>query len=319
MAGGASPVLVTGAGGPAGVSVIRALASRAQAVLAVDADPLAAGLRLAPAAAVLPRFADPGYVEALCAAALDAGASAIVSTIAEEIPLLAERSDMLRAAGLAHWLPDPCAVAACLDKWRFAQVAAGAGVPVPATALGRADGVAGPWIVKPRFGRGSRDVERAERPEELGVALGRVPEALVQTRLQGREFTLDALVDTHGELAGAVPRWRLQTRGGISTRGETFCDGEVVEGARRLLRALGLSGPANVQGFVAEDGSISFVEVNPRFSGGLPLSLAAGADLVGEYLRGVRGLEVRPERLRFRPGVVMIRHFQEVFEDRGAK
>jgi carbamoyl-phosphate synthase large subunit len=54
--------------------------------------------------------------------------------------------------------------------------------------------------------------------------------------------------------------------------------------------------------------------VNPRFSGGLPLSLAAGADLVGEFVRAARGLPVRPERCSFRPGVVMLRYFEDVFE-----
>jgi carbamoyl-phosphate synthase large subunit len=55
-------------------------------------------------------------------------------------------------------------------------------------------------------------------------------------------------------------------------------------------------------------------EVNPRFSGGLPLTLAAGADVVEEYLRGVMGLPLRPERLVARPGVKMMRYFCEVFE-----
>jgi carbamoyl-phosphate synthase large subunit len=54
-------------------------------------------------------------------------------------------------------------------------------------------------------------------------------------------------------------------------------------------------------------------EVNPRFSGGLPLSLHAGADLVEEYLRGILGLPMRPARLVARPGVTMMRHYSEVF------
>ena len=73
-------------------------------------------------------------------------------------------------------------------------------------------------------------------------------------------------------------------------------------------------GPANVQGFVTDDGAVVIHEVNPRFSGGLPLSLAAGADLVEEYLRAIMGASVRPERLVGRPGVLMLRHFCEVFE-----
>jgi carbamoyl-phosphate synthase large subunit len=113
---------------------------------------------------------------------------------------------------------------------------------------------------------------------------------------------------------GIVPRWRSETRGGISTKGETFADDAVAEGSAGLLDALDLVGPANVQGFVADDGRVTFIEVNPRFSGGLPLALAAGSDLVGEYLRGVLGEPLRPDRLTFRPGVTMLRYFEEVFE-----
>ena len=80
------------------------------------------------------------------------------------------------------------------------------------------------------------------------------------------------------------------------------------------MAALDLEGPLNVQGFISRDRKITFVEINPRFSGGLPLSLAAGADLVGEYIRGILDEPVRADRLAFRPGVTMIRHFEEVFE-----
>jgi hypothetical protein len=45
----------------------------------------------------------------------------------------------------------------------------------------------------------------------------------------------------------------------------------------------------------------------------LALSLAAGADLVGEYLRGVLGMPIRPERLAFKPDITMVRHFQEIY------
>src|SRR5205085_4129928 len=108
------------------------------------------------------------------------------------------------------------------------------------------------------------------------------------------------------------PRWRLETKAGISTKGRTFEDDAVCAGVGRLLSAVGLQGPANVQGFVGDDGQVTFMEVNPRFSGGLPLSLAAGADLVGEYVRGILGQPVRRDRLAFRAGVTMLRHFEEI-------
>jgi carbamoyl-phosphate synthase large subunit len=171
-----------------------------------------------------------------------------------------------------------------------------------------------PWIVKPRFGRGSRSVYEADHHPELEWLLRRVEDPIVQTRLTGREFTVDALVDRSGELVAAVPRWRLETKAGISTKGETFVDDRVTAGVAHVLRTVALVGPANVQGFVSDGGEVSFVEVNPRFSGGLPLSLAAGAELVGQYLRAILGEPIERDRLSYRPGVRMIRHFEEIFE-----
>jgi carbamoyl-phosphate synthase large subunit len=306
-------VLVTGGGGPAGVAVVRALVPVTR-VVAADADPSAVGMRLAHGSGVVPLGNDPGFVPALCEVALNSDAKALVCTVAEEMVAVRQGYQLLEEAGVATWLPSSEAVMICLDKWKFAQRCLAAGIAAPSTALGTAHGVPGPWVVKPRFGRGSRDVHVVETPDELRWALGRVTEPLVQTRLEGREFTVDALVDRDGTLAGALPRWRLETKAGISTKGRTFSHDALVVEVGRLLSAVKIDGPVNVQGFLGSDGDITFTEVNPRFSGGLPLSLAAGADFVGEYLRGLLGLPVRPSRLRGRPGVTMTRYFAEVFE-----
>jgi carbamoyl-phosphate synthase large subunit len=169
-------------------------------------------------------------------------------------------------------------------------------------------------VVKPQFGRGSRDVFLCATERELDDALGRCTDPIVQTQVMGREFTCDVLMDPSGALAGGVARWRVETKAGISTKGETFDNADVLHLSGQVLKAVGLTGPANVQGFVCGDGTVVIHEVNPRFSGGLPLSLAAGADLVEEYLRAVMGAPVRPERLVGRPGVKMLRYFSEVFE-----
>jgi carbamoyl-phosphate synthase large subunit len=306
-------VLVTGAGGPAGVAVVRAL-TEVTRVVAADADPSAVGLRLAHGSGVVPLASDAGFVPALCELARSADARALVCTVAEEMVAVQRERELLDEAGVATWLPGAEAVTTCLDKWCFAQRCLDAGIAAPPTALGTARGVPGPWIVKPRFGRGSRDVHTADTADELRWALTRVAQPLVQTRLDGMEFTVDALVARDGALAAAVPRWRLETKAGISTKGRTFANDALVAEVGRLLRAVELDGPANVQGFLTANGGIGFTEVNPRFSGGLPLSLAAGADMVGEYLRGLLGLPMRPERLRARAGVTMVRYFAEVFE-----
>jgi carbamoyl-phosphate synthase large subunit len=305
--------MVTGAGGAAGVAVIRELMARGVDVIATDADAGAVGLALTECCATLVRCDDPHFVERICDIARRCGAEALICTVTEEMAPLGRSRERLAAAGLSTWLAPPAAVEACRDKWRFAELLREARLAAPATALGSVDGLPGPWIVKPRFGRGSRFVVSADTRSDIDWALGHVPQPIVQTRLSGREFTVDCLIDRDGSLAAAVPRWRIETKAGISTKGLTFENDAVLTGVRSLVAALGLEGAANVQGFVDDNGAVSFVEVNPRFSGGLPLSLAAGADLVGEYLRAVAGYELRRERLSFRAGVSMARHYQEVF------
>jgi carbamoyl-phosphate synthase large subunit len=307
-------VLVTGAGGPAGVAVIRALLQKGHHVIALDADPSAVGLRLASEHHVVPRADDPHYLAALLRVATISDAQALICTVAEEYRALSGAHDYLLEAGLRTLMPPLAAVELCIDKWAFFSHLNGDAFPIPATGLASAVGVAGPWIVKPRFGRGSRDVMLCSTRTQLASALRRVPDPIVQTELAGREFTCDTLVDRTGAIVAIAPRWRTETRGGISVKGTTFEDSEVTNVVSLALKAVGLIGPANVQGFVTEDGGVAIHEINPRFSGGLPLTLAAGCDVVEEYLRDVMGLTVRPERLVARAGVTMSRYFCEVFE-----
>lgn len=308
-------VLVTGAGGPAGVAVVRRLLALGHRVVAADADSAAAGCALAHTAVTVPRADHPRFVDALAAACAGSHVDALISTVAEELPHLAAGAGRLAAAGVATWLPAPAAVDLCCDKAAFARAMAAAGVPHPATTAhpDELDGVPGPWVVKPLVGRGSRGVRVLDDRDEVVAALGGADDLLVQTRLSGREFTVDTLVDRDGGLRAAVPRWRAEVKAGISVKGETFASAAVTDVVARAMAAVRLVGPANVQGFVADDGAATIVEINPRFSGGLPLTLAAGADLVGAYLAGVRDPGALLPSLSFRPGVAMSRYLAETY------
>ncbi|MBM7807191.1 carbamoyl-phosphate synthase large subunit [Geodermatophilus bullaregiensis] len=312
---GGPAVLVTGAGGPAGVAVVRRLVALGHRVVGVDADPTAAGSALATAGATVPRADHARFVDALVGVARAHGADALIGTVAEELPALAAGATQLTRAGVATWLPDPTAVALCCDKAAFARTVRAAGVPHPATTdtgagLGQ---VPGPWVVKPRAGRGSRGVRLLDSRSAVAEALREDASLIAQTRLGGREFTADALVARDGRLLTVVPRWRDDTRAGISVKGATFDSPVVTDVVAGALEAVGLTGPANVQGFVADDGRATVVEVNPRFSGGLPLTLAAGADVVSAYLTGIRDPGADLPSLWFTPGVRMSRYLAETY------
>jgi carbamoyl-phosphate synthase large subunit len=308
-------LMVTGAGGPAGTAVIEELERRDIAVLAVDVAADAAGFFLASESAVVPRYVTDGYGDVLADLAVERGCDGIVSTISEEMVVLSHHVDRVKARGLAIWTPPSHALRQCVDKWAFAETLGAAHVPTPMTALGMRGSVPGPWVVKPRFGRGSNDVIVTASATVVDVMVDEVPDAIVQHRIVGREFTADCLVDRGERVRGVVARWRSQTRGGISVKGTVFESAEIVDAVQATVSAIGLEGPINLQGFVGDDGAVTVIEVNPRFSGALPLSIHAGADLVGEFVRGMFGLSIRDDRLRARPGVTMIRRFVEHYVD----
>ena len=87
--------IVTGAGGAAGVAVIRELVARGVDVVAADADERAVGLALATAGATLPRCDDPGFVDRVCDLAVEHDAQALISTVTEEMATLGRCADRL--------------------------------------------------------------------------------------------------------------------------------------------------------------------------------------------------------------------------------
>ncbi|MBO0728316.1 MAG: ATP-grasp domain-containing protein [Acidimicrobiaceae bacterium] len=310
-------VAVTGVGGPAGFSVSRALQAAGHQVSGLDPDPLAAGFRLDGMQSVVgPRADDEHFGERILELVSERRFDALISTVAEELPALIAIAPELARRGCATWFPPLEAVKICLDKARFAVTMRDYGIPHPptATTVRESRHVPAPFVVKPRRGRGSRGVVFIDDRRHLRQALRSDPDLIVQSRLLGEEWTSDVLVDRNGQLVGCTPRWRLEVRSGISVKGTTFDSQDVTRVCAETLAAIGLTGIANVQGVLDPSGHAAVIEANPRFSGGIPLSLAAGSDFVGAYLAAI----LHPDRLItplfFRPGTTMVRHFEEMFE-----
>jgi carbamoyl-phosphate synthase large subunit len=310
-------VLVTGVGGAAGFGLARTMLQHGFEVTGVDADPMAAGLRLPGIQAhVLPDATDAGY-EAQFIEVLDStGSSTLVPTLDEELIGLIRLGDTLEAKHIRRWLPSEETVRHCWDKLRFAEIMTGAGIPTPRTCL-PADLPAmtenQALVIKPRSGRGSRDVYFCTGTAQAALACDMVPNAIVQDRIQGREFTADCLADRAGRCA-CVLRLRDRVRGGLSMAGTTFIDSVVSGTVEAAVRAVGVEGPCCVQGFLTgKHGDPVFItEINTRFAGGHTLSDAAGGHLTSRYLTALAGLLVSYD-VTYDAGVSMTRYVSEFF------
>jgi carbamoyl-phosphate synthase large subunit len=310
-------VLVTGAGGPAGVAVIRSLLRRRDAeVFAADMDGWASGLYLVPDGRrrIVPPGRSEGFVDAVDAVCRADGIDVLISTVDVELPPLAARR-----ADLVSTLAAPSAetLECALDKWRLAQRCAGQ-LPVPRTRLLDEEATVAEWefpvIVKPRRGAGSRGVRIVTSRADL-EALGRDTDLIVQEYLPGDEYSVDVLADAVGRVVAAVPRTRTRVDSGVSIAGRTVHDDALESTASAAARAIGLSGVANVQLRRAADGTPSLLEINPRFPGALPLTIAAGVDMPSYVLDLALGLPL-PEQVAFRE-IANVRFLEDVFIDPG--
>ncbi len=295
-------VMVTGAGGPAGVSVIRSLLARGDVrIIASDMDPWASGLYLVPAGqqCLVPPGLAPGFVDAVLKLCDQFRVDVLFPTVDVELPLLAARAAEFVAAGTALASPSLFTLETCLDKYALAQHCAGSS-PVPRTELLDAAAARGrqyPVIVKPRRGAGSRGVRVIESEAEL-LAVGTDPDLIVQDFLPGQEYSVDVLADLDGHVIAAVPRLRVRVDSGVSVAGVTVHDDELESVASAVASAVRLTTVANVQLRRDAEGHPALLEVNPRFPGAMPLTMAAGVDMPSLLLDLILGREV-PDHVDF--------------------
>src|SRR5262249_28692628 len=74
----------------------------------------------------------------------------------------------------------------------------------------------------------------------------------------------------------------------------------------RIQERLRPDGPFNLQLFVTDDGQPYVLEINPRFSGSIPLTIAAGVHEVDLVIRHAEGDTLGP--IDFTPDLLMIRY-----------
>lgn len=311
-------VLVTGAGGPAGVAVIRSLLARDDVdVLAADMDGWASGLYLVAAEnrRIVPAGRSDTFVDELIAMCAADSVDVLFSTVDVELPGLARRRDELLAVGTALAAPSFETLTVCLDKFQLAERCAPL-TAVPETRLLDAEGVAREWdfpvIIKPRSGAGSRGVKLIPDRDAL-EALGFDESIIIQENLPGEEFSVDVIADLEGNVLAAVPRSRERVDSGVSIAGRTVRRPELIQTASEVAQAIGLSGVANVQLRYSSTGIPALLEVNPRFPGAMPLTIAAGVDMPSLLLDLVLGRPV-PSAVDF-VELANVRYLEDVFLD----
>lgn len=171
-----------------------------------------------------------------------------------------------------------------------------------------------PLYLKPRRGAGSLNNFKVRNQEELNFFLNYTTDPIIQEFVEGVEYTMDVFADLNGKPITIVPRERVEVRSGEVSKSRIVKNEQLIHLTLQVTEALGGIGPLTIQCMVTSEGEYKFIEVNPRYGGGLPLSLKAGANY-GKFLcQLIDGQPLTPEIGKFEEELWMLRYDQAVFQ-----
>jgi carbamoyl-phosphate synthase large subunit len=232
---------------------------------------------------VVPAASHPGYCRVLSDTAAEVGAGVLIPTVSEELVHVAEERcvfDVPVVIGSAE------SVTAAGDKYLTMQSLESHGVPIPwfdlptryASAVAVIQAAGGSVVVKPRVSRGARGVVVID-PETAGSEAvarfwdGLDDTVLVQRFAPGREFAPVTFRSSLSDTGLCIVLEKTALREGrvgnaVGVRRPPLDDPQVeavADVAREAGLALELTGPADVDVRLREDGMPVVLEVNARF------------------------------------------------------
>jgi carbamoyl-phosphate synthase large subunit len=276
-------------------------------VVTTDMSTLSPGLYFGSKHYIVPLTTNPQYIPIIKSICFKERIHLLVPTIDDELPLFGRHVDEFLATGIRVAVSSERTGLICNDKYATAAFLTDKGIPFAQTWLPgelNFSELKYPLFLKPRTGRGSVGAYSINGERELRFFLEYVSNPVVQAYLFGKEFTIDLLADFCGKVISVVPRERMVVRSGVTDRGRTLNHPALIELAVRTAEALDIRGPANIQAKLHNEKATLF-EVNPRFSGGIPLTIGAGADFPLWLIEMCCGRTVSPCIGRFTDGLIM--------------
>jgi carbamoyl-phosphate synthase large subunit len=284
-------VLMSAAASPAAWSIVRHLQGLGHHVTGIDAaaDVAPLGEAVCDVFRLAPLAADPAYIPFLIERLADV--DVFLPFIDEELMAIAEASLPSSLASRVALSP-PESLRECVDKQAFQRRCEQEGLPVAPRAEGP------PAFFKPRFGRGGKGVLLLDDEPLFAAMRGR--DGVIQRRIRGTEYTVDAIFDGDGRLLATSSRKRLRAAG-VSTVGDVEFDPALHALADRLGRVWSFRYAINFQVIRDDDGNDWLIELNPRLAGSALFSAFAGCDPIAATIAlatGARWEPTRPRALR---------------------
>lgn len=286
-------------------------------VVAGDCSNTAPALYFSDKAVVLPRIDNPNYIDEIINICNEEKISLVIPTIDTDLLLLAENRERIESLSSAKvMISDRNVVAICRDKEETQLFLEQNGFKIPKLYSDyelESNELRFPLFIKPKSGSSSVNTFRVSNRNELDTYRQVISDPMVQDFIDGQEYTVDVFLDFKGEVITIVPRLRMATRSGEILKGKIVKDKSIIQDVKRLVQILKPIGHITVQ-LMKTEGGIQYIEINPRFGGGAPMSIKSGADSCENLFRLLMGEELEYNEL-YRDQALFLRYDSSIALD----
>ena len=233
-------------------------------------------------------FRESNYIDDLLKICLDNQVKIVVPTVDTELLLLADAKLKFKKYGIHVIVSDSKLVKVLDDKFKTNTFFNCLEIKTPKILT--KDNLHFPVFLKPLNGSNSKGIYKAENIKEIKPCDLESENMMILNYIDNAiydEYTIDLYYDKNSILKCAVPRIRLKVVGGESNQGVTKKN-EVLSFVKEKFSFLeGAIGCLTLQLFSNKSNPLDIIgiEINPRFGGGYPFSLNAGANFPEFILR----------------------------------
>lgn len=284
-------------------------------VVAADISTTAPAIYHADKYHIIPKISADDFIESIINVCKEENIHLIVPTIDTELQKLSDNKKRIELNTSAKVLVSrEEVIKICRDKYNTQNFFENNGFGMPRL-ISKVDiqnkNYEFPLFIKPLNGSSSINTFKVNSEKELEFFLEYVPEPIVQGFIEGDEFTIDVFTDFNSKPITIVPRQRLATRGGEVAKGITKKDREIIDEIKKVIDVLKPIGHITVQCMKTKDG-IKFIEINPRFGGGAPISIKAGANSPKNLYKLLLGEKLTYNE-DYEENLLALRHDEAVF------
>lgn len=286
-------------------------------IVAADLSTLAPAGYFADAYVNLPRIGAYGYIDALIKIIREQQISLVVPTIDTELLILAGERKRLESETEAKILvSDIPVVETCRDKIHTCHYLMEHGFDIPKLITEediQDEALQFPLFIKPLNGSSSVNAFKVNNRKELSFFRDYIEEPIIQEYISGEEYSVDVFLDFESNIISIVPRLRMAVRSGEILKGKIVKDQGIIESVKKLMEQLKPIGHITVQ-CIKTGEKIKYIEINPRFGGGAPMSIMSGADSCVFLYRLLLGEQLNYQE-NYRDGDIYLRFDQSICVD----